>query len=1325
MPTPPSTTDLLLSYAPRLLLSRLGQSDTPPAGQFTAVVLMADISGFTALSEQLAEQGAAGAEQLTAVLNHQFGQFIEIITSYGGDVVKFAGDGLLAVWVVDGNSHSPTLTREAVLRAAHAAWLMQQRPSDQIHSLSLRIGVAVGMLRVSQLGGARHRWEMMLTGPALLAVSEAERQAAAGQVLLAVDAWRLVARACRGEEVTGGFQLTAVTHPPEPLLLPPLDVDPATLGRVQAYLPGAVRHRLEAGQSDWLAEIRRLTVLFANLSVLFEKREPALVERLARRIQEIVYDYEGHINKISLDGKGVTLVVAFGLPPLTHEDDPLRALLAGQQLQQLLQEEGIACGLGVTTGRAFCGSVGNWQRREYTMIGSAVNLAARLMQQAGSHSSILCDQPTRDAAAGRLLFEPLPPLALKGLALPQAVYRLLSPRHTALPLAHLAHTRLPLVGREQEYAGLASLVRALNQNECGLVFIEGEAGIGKTRLMAELPGQAAQSDLAILVGAGDALEKNKPYHAWRPILAQLMAIDTGAPPARQRQWAQEYLARIVPDKIALAPLLNAILPLDLPETSLTAQMAGEVRAGNTYQLVVALLRQEAQQRPILLLVEDAHWLDSASWQLAWQVYQEVQPLLLAISLRPFAGAPPAEYGYLASQSHCRFVRLGAMSAVENGRFIANCLGVEDLPEAVSDFIWQKAEGHPLFSEELSYALRDSGILEVAGGRCQLAPGAGDLQSLDFPDTVQGVITSRLDRLGPQQQLALKVASVIGRVFAYRLLRDVHPIENDRSQLGDYLHHLEQLEITQLETPEPELAYVFKHIVIQEVAYNLMAFAQRRQLHQAIAVWHEQTYQADLAPYYPLLAHHYQQAGQEAQSARYYGLAGEEALHHYANHEAVRFFNQALALAPPAPDHFPSLQEGRWRRQLGAAYYELGQLAESKAELNQALKLLGTPLPEVGGPALMALLGQAGRQLWRRLWPYAAPAGAETDRIREATQANALVSEVLYFTAETSRGMAASLKALNLAEQLGPGPELVRAYTNTCIVASLIPLPPVARLYSRLALATARRTAQLGPYAYALNYTAVYAVGVCDWQQAEERLFEATAVADELGDRRQWITARAILAVQRHYQGCYDEGLALNDQVYQAARRTGNLVQQGWGLYSGGENLIRLGRPAEALPRIEQGYEIAIKDAKVTAQMRAAGIWALAAWQIGDIELARRMADICAKLMGSSAPNIYSALEAYSGLAEVYLGLLEQSPRDSTLAAQAGNACRIVARYGRLFPLGQARAHIYRGLYEWLLGRPRKANGYWQKGLATAVRLGLPYEKERAGYEVDRHRPPVG
>ena len=243
----------------------------------------------------------------------------------------------------------------------------------------------------------------------------------------------------------------------------------------------------------------------------------------------------------------------------------------------------------------------------------------------------------------------------------------------------------------------------------------------------------------------------------------------------------------------------------------------------------------------------------------------------------------------------RRVRLGPLPPDDAEALVCQSLGVAAVPSAVASLVWQKAEGNPLFVQELAFALRDAGLVEVVDGACRLSPGV-DVGSLVLPDTVQGVITSRLDRLPPAQQLTLKVASTIGRVFAFRILRDVHPVRDSAARLADDLTALERASLTVLDEPEPELTYLFKHIITQEVAYNLMLFGQRRDLHRAVAGWYERTYAAALAPYYGLLAHHWSKAGDGARTLDYLSLAGAQALRTGAYREAIGFFGDALERA---------------------------------------------------------------------------------------------------------------------------------------------------------------------------------------------------------------------------------------------------------------------------------------------------------------------------------------------------------------------------------------------------------------------------------------------
>jgi len=385
--------ETLTSYIPTLVARRLAADPAPPANPIAeslpAAVLFADISGFTPLTERLAERGPASIESFTDLLNDYFCQLIDLINAHGGDVVKFAGDALLALWPARAGL-LPGIEEDlgiATRRAAQCALTVQQQlkdyqTADGIH-LSLRLAVGTGQIQALHLGGVFKRWEFVVTGKPLTQMKIAERCARPGQVVVSPEVWMLIQDECVCHPLAEGFVRLESVHTPLPQRsLPPSVLPPKAEESLQAYIPGAIISRLAAGQSGWLAELRRITVIFLNLPSLTYTTPLEQAQNVMRALQTALYHYEGSVNKISVDDKGASLVAALGLPPLKHEDDAARGVQAALAMGEALQKMGLRGPIGVTTGRVFCGSVGNARRREYTMMGDAVNLAARLMQAA-------------------------------------------------------------------------------------------------------------------------------------------------------------------------------------------------------------------------------------------------------------------------------------------------------------------------------------------------------------------------------------------------------------------------------------------------------------------------------------------------------------------------------------------------------------------------------------------------------------------------------------------------------------------------------------------------------------------------------------------------------------------------------------------------------------------------------------------------------------------------------------------------------------------------------------------------------------------------------
>ena len=416
------TIEIIAPYLPGLVLRRCAGQPAgigPAMSRIDAAVLFTDLSGFTRLAESLTRRDRGGAEELGRLLNACFEPLIEEIVGHGGDLAKMAGDALVAVWVVEAGE---TLA-QATLRASQCALAVQARlsalePAEGV-SLSMRAGIAAGELRVMHVGGVLDRWEMLVAGEPLAQMSVAERSARPGDVVLSPTAWACAGDACRGVTLPDGcVRLASVLSPPTRGPIAAAAVTEESLPALSGYVPGAIRARLQAGQAGWLSEMRQVTVLFVQLPGLGEAGADALgrAQTLMRTLQEAVYGQEGSVNKLSVDDKGITLVAALGLPPLAHGDDPARGVLAGLAIRDAMGRLGEPCAIGITTGRAYCGEVGGRRRREYTMIGDVVNLAARLMQASSGEGNFLCDEATWRAARSLLGFEALPPIAVKGKA---------------------------------------------------------------------------------------------------------------------------------------------------------------------------------------------------------------------------------------------------------------------------------------------------------------------------------------------------------------------------------------------------------------------------------------------------------------------------------------------------------------------------------------------------------------------------------------------------------------------------------------------------------------------------------------------------------------------------------------------------------------------------------------------------------------------------------------------------------------------------------------------------------------------------------------------
>jgi class 3 adenylate cyclase/tetratricopeptide (TPR) repeat protein len=1372
-------TNLLASYVPRLIQRHVAQNprpiETPYVDDFYGAFLFADISGFTRLTERLAERGPVGVEKLAYLLNDYFGQLIDIVYECGGDVIKFAGDAMIAAWPFEarpglGDTNSEETRRYWMACAAECAFMIRER---LLHyqadgsPLYLKFSLGAGRVWESHIGGIFNRWEFVVVGSPMIEIGLANELAKAGDIIAAPSAWDLLKTVSEGREMEFATNLPMAAEPGSgiaarleklkittqlPTAFEGLEIPDEAQSALRPYLPGSIIHRISAGQSDWLAELRKVTIVLVNLPGINHNSSLETAQETMRLIQQVIYRFEGSINKISQDDKGVILDAAFGLPPLAHADDPARGIQAALMLREELKTRSISGSIGITTGRVFCGLIGNDLRREYTFIGHAVNLAARLMILALEQNeirqkdaiSILCDRQTYEASRDRAEFEVFPSQKIKGREELVDVFRPLQEKK-------VVRSQTELIGRRKEKEILVSAIQEAQRGApFQAIILHGEPGIGKSRLMYELLQQAMVLQIKTFSGAGDPIDKSNPYFAWRSVFGDVLRIQdivnrpqlSNADRTAIQDSVADRLEKIEQGLSRYLPLLNIILPISIPENDLTSAMTSEVRGGNIRDLLVRLLQEEASQAPILVTLEDLHWLDSASWTLLSDVFQRVRPLLLAVTTRPYSPPVPAQLQDLEARPETTFIRLDMMSLDEVEELVSQRLGIRSMPPEAARLIREKSEGHPFFAEELAYALRDSGVIVIDGTECRLAAGLDNLNSVTLPENLEAAITSRIDGLNPSQQLTLKVASVIGRIFAYRLLYAIHPIEADKSLLNEYLSNLTLMSLTMIETQEPDIAYIFKHAVTQEVAYNLMLYSQRRQLHQAVAEWIEGTYENEISSYYALLAYHWIHAADDPEPALrekvirkavdYLEKAGDQSLNNFANADAAQYFNNLLRFKDDVHPSRPQL--GLWYYKLAMTHLGQGKLPEAKNTFLQALETLGQRVPTSDLGITVALLGQLIRQTSHRLFPGLHRRRAtdpETVAIRLAiVQIFQEYATVLFLWGDTNPipMFYSVVTGLNTAETIPDTAELSYMYAQMGAICGFIPLRGQSKYYTDRWRALSEKYYNANLYVSSANALATVESGIGMWEELKIEMEKVVEICNTLGDNRNAGDALAFLGANAVIEGDLPVAVGYQARMLENAMRRNNPVQIIWNFQVAGTIAIRQGNYGQALDIAERALKVIEKTpVGIVSEMIISGIRVEALWRSGQEDLALKNAKELLDRAAKMQVVDYSVYISFFHFMDVIFLALEQAyEHDSPQAEKDGllksarQAVKIMKAYSHIFTVGEPTLYRYSGLVEWHSGKVEKALRSWRTAAEKAHTVPMYYEEGLAYLAIADH-----
>ncbi|MGH6792650.1 MAG: ATP-binding protein, partial [Methyloceanibacter sp.] len=638
-----------------------------------------------------------------------------------------------------------------------------------------------------------------------------------------------------------------------------------------------------------------MTVLFSDamgFTPLSERVDAEEVYRLMQgclaRMMDAVHKYEGTITNFTGDG----VMALFGAP-IAHEDSARRAISAALEMQRSLadysnevnRKHPIDCRfrVGLNSGPVVVGKISDNLDMDYTALGDTVNLASR-MEEAAEPGTVYLGEDTYRQAGDYFDCEPLGALMVKGKSAPVVAYRALRPKTTVRTRLQAQAERglTPFVGRGQELAVLKGYFEQAKRGRGQVVFITGEAGLGKSRLLFEFRRSVLDEPLTWVEGHCISYGKRIPYLPIVDLIKRNFGIDEGHSEEQIIAQIEQGVSDWDEATRKTLPYLRYLLNVNPGDEAVAGMDPMERRAG-VLDALRALLIQESRRRMLVVVVEDLHWVDEKSEEAFAAIVDVVQslPVLMILTYRP---------GYahsLGDRTYYSRLALSHLPAEESVAIAERVLQVASLPVGVREIITSKGEGNPFYIEEVTRSLVESGVLRATNGSYALER---PLDQVRVPDTIQEVIMSRIDRLEQGAKEAIQLASVIGREFTARLLNRISDVE---AQLDDLLAQLKQLELIFEKDYFPELSYMFKHALTHDVAYSTLLTERRKGLHRMVGAAIEELYHDRLAEHYEALAHHYSEGQDWEKALDYLEKAGDKAVAAFANQDALEYYARAL------------------------------------------------------------------------------------------------------------------------------------------------------------------------------------------------------------------------------------------------------------------------------------------------------------------------------------------------------------------------------------------------------------------------------------------------
>ncbi len=1073
-------------------------------------LVFVDVSGFTALSERLAQRGKVGAEQLTDVLNAVFGTMLGLAAARGGSLLKFGGDALFLLFT--GPDHAVQAACATVeMRGALAATAKTPGPAGRLR-LRMSVGIHSGEVDLF-LVGSSHR-ELVIVGPATTAVASMEAAASAGQILIGPNTAAALPAGAVGDPLGPGYLLRWRRAPTPPGVGGARDLAERD---VSGFVPTALRELLSAGSPE--SEHRTVGVSFVRytgIDAMLEQQghQPtaAALHLLVSAAQECA-DAEGVTflaTDLAEDGGKVILVAGF---PTTADDDQGRLLRASRHIvnRSLAEAWPIGVRAGLNRGHVFAGAIGSPDRATVTVMGDTVNLAARVMAKADP-GQVLATPATLDNAQTLFATEAVGPFMVKGKTHPVTAYLVEAETGTRPPRGLGS---LPLLGRDTELAALTTAVARLATGNGGVISVTGDAGQGKTRLLREALRSAG--DTIILRARAEPYGAATPYRPVRDPLRRLLGLSL----AQKGGLAQTLVLAVnglAPDLGPWLPLLGDVMGIPLDPTEATRDLDPQYRPARTADAVIRLITA-ATDGPVVVAFDDTHYSDDATATLAARFERETgtRPWLLLTARRDdTTGYRPTSGQSLPLEPlEDEIVRQLVLDATA-----AAPLRPHDVEAVVS-----RVSGNPLFLEETLRNLREHGDIDA------------------LPSSLEGMVAAQIDSLPPLARRVVRRASVLGRSFRVAVLQDLFGEE----QVA--LDAATTKELSDILESDGKERLRFRHALLRDAAYDSLPFARRRQFHLLAAKSTLRLGGSQIEEYADSLALHYSMGGDYESTWRWARVAAERARAAYSNSEAAAQYQRALVAADRLHD-LPDVELQKVWESLGDVLVPMGRYSEAikayRAAARAAAADTATQARLMTKRARAQERAQRFRSAYRDLTAASRIARLATDLQGRQLEAEIAATRayLLTFQDRFVEARREAQRAIDLAEGSGSTEAIALGCVALETSLALMGLPADGSHLER-ALGIYQQLDNLERQSATLSNLGAIAYWAGEWTTAERRYDQAATIADRIGDVAGAAISRGNLAEILVNQGRVDDARPILESALRTLRSTGLSADAGF------------------------------------------------------------------------------------------------------------------------------------------------------------------------------------